>query len=86
MVPMEYRRAFVKNRERFDDIQRNIKKIFEDVDKAFLTKIKGKNAISARMSLMDTNLATKSFSVPKKKFKKRKNVYDRLFDLSKEEK
>ena len=86
MVPMEYRRAFVKNRERIDDIQRNIKKIFEEADKPFITKIKGKNLMSHRMSILDTNQATKNSKSPVKKFKKRKNVYERLYNLAKEEK
>ena len=56
MVPIEYRRAFIKNRERFDDIQRNIKKIFEEADKPFVTKMKSKS-LSTKLSNNGTDFA-----------------------------
>lgn len=84
MVPMEFRRAFVQNRDRMIDIQRNIKKIFDEADKAFVPKIKGKS-IQNRLSSIEQSFGIKKADIGKRRRRKRINVFERLYALSKEE-
>lgn len=37
-MPIEYTRAYKANQDRFVDITKNIKKIFEIIDKSYLNK------------------------------------------------
>jgi hypothetical protein len=37
-MPLKYTKAFEQNKQRFNEITGNIKKIFENIDKPFLNK------------------------------------------------
>jgi len=75
-VAIEYRRAFLQNRQRFGDLQRNIKKMFDDVDRPFIA-----HGTKKRGTLGEENGIGKLGAITLAKIKtrrRRQNVFQRL--------